>query len=238
VVGYAQDATTCCKFFGFIRYSDGNTKTYLFPHASLTLLTKRNALGVTAGSYAGALDGLVLSGSSTATVDYPGASGTMLQGINDQHTMVGIFTFADFSVPYDGFKLKDGVFTTLHYPGSMTTNPTSISNNRVIVGWYRNPIHRRSQGFLLANGVYKTLDTPKATSGDVDGTFLNDINGAGVIVGTYDFIARGSRNTSGFIYIKGTFKDVRVPKFTYSRVEGINWHSVVSVPLRPSGCRS
>jgi predicted choloylglycine hydrolase len=47
-------------------------------------------------------------------------------------------------------------------------------------------------------------------------------NGAGVIVGTYDFIAEGSRNTSGFIYIKGTFKDVKLPKFTYSRVEGIN----------------
>jgi hypothetical protein len=84
------------------------------------------------------------------------------------------------------------------------------------------PIHRRYQGFLLANLVYKTLDNPKATSGDVDGTFLNDINGAGAIVGTYDFIARGSRNASGFIYIKDTFKDVKVPKFTYSRVEGIN----------------
>jgi hypothetical protein len=147
----------------------------------------------------------------------------MLLGINDRHTMVGLFTFGDFSSPYDGFKLKDGVFTTLHYPGSMTTNPTSISNNGVIVGWYRNAIHRRYQGFLLANGVYKTLDNPKATSGDVDGTFLNDINGAGVIVGTYDFFsAGGSLNTSGFIYIKGTFKDVKVPNFTYSRVEGIN----------------
>ena len=222
VVGYAQDATSCCKFFGFIRYSNGNTKTYLFPHTSLTLLSKRNALGVTVGSYAGAPDGLVLSGSSTATVDYPGASATMLQGINDQNTMVGIFTFTDFTFYYDGFQLKDGVFTTLHYPGSMTTSATSISDKGVIVGWYRNPIQRRNQGFLLANGVYKTLDNPKATSGDVDGTYLNDINSAGVIVGTYNSVVSHTTNISGFIYIKGTFKDIKVPKFAYSRVEGIN----------------
>jgi hypothetical protein len=128
VVGNFQDAATCCDEFGFIRDSNGTLKTYTFDHSTQTILTKRNALGVTVAWYAGAPDGLVLSGSSTATVDYPGASETMLLGINDRHTMVGLFTFGDFSSPYDGFKLKDGVFTTLHYPGSMTTNPTKLAS--------------------------------------------------------------------------------------------------------------
>jgi hypothetical protein len=161
VVGYAQDATTCCDEFGFIRYSNGTLKTYKFPHASQTQLAKRNALGVTVGWYAGAPDGLVLSGSSTATVDYPGASATALLGINYRHTIVGVFTFGDFSLPYDGFKLKDGVFTTLHYPGSMTTNPTSISNNGVIVGWYRTLSTAGIKGSYWRTSYTRHSTTPK-----------------------------------------------------------------------------
>src|SRR5439155_1116209 len=183
VVGYGQssDASTA---LGFIRYANGAFKTYVAPNASRTYLTRRNALGVTVGWYAEASPsqnnhGLVLSGSSTATVNYPGANESILLGINYWHTMVGIFTFGDFSLPYDGFKLKNGVFTTLHYPGSVTTNPSSISDKGVIAGWYQNGGYHKYHGFTLANSVYKTLDHPKA----VYATFLNDINCSGVIRG-------------------------------------------------------
>lgn len=54
--------------------------------------------------------------------------------------MVGIFnTGGDFSQPYDGFKMwKNGSVTTIAYPGAMMTNPMSISDTGVIVGWYVN----------------------------------------------------------------------------------------------------
>ena len=224
VVGYGQssDASTAV---GFIRYANGAFKTYAAPNASRTYLTRRNALGVTVGWYAASANqnarGLVLSGSNTATVNYPGANESILLGINYWHTMVGIFTFGDFSLPYDGFKLKNGVFTTLHYPGSVTTNPSSISDKGVIAGWYQNSGYHKYHGFTLANGIYKTLDHPKA----VYGTFLNDINGSGVIPGIY---VDGSSQGHPFIYINGSFKDVHGPNIQVLSVDGINGYGYVT----------
>ena len=85
VVGYGQssDASTA---LGFIRYSNGAFKTYAAPNASRTYLTRRNALGVTVGWYTASANqnarGLVLSGSNTATVNYPGANESILLGIH------------------------------------------------------------------------------------------------------------------------------------------------------------
>jgi hypothetical protein len=221
VVGDTQssDGSTV---LGFIRYSNGAIKTYSFPNSSETRLTKRNAPGVTVGFW-GPTDyhGIVLSGSSVATVNYPGAEDTVLLGINYWGTMVGIFSSTTFYTPYDGFKLKNGVFTTLHYPGSASTNPTSISDKGVIAGWYQNGGYHKYHGFTLANGVYKTFDHPKA----VYGTFLNDINGSGTMVGKY---VDGSFQYHGFIYINGVFKNVIGLNVQISSVEGINGYGYVT----------
>jgi hypothetical protein len=98
----------------------------------------------------------------------------------------------------------------------MQTNPAAISDTGVIVGWYvpgffdtqAFPYH----GFVLANGVYKTVNYPKAFR-----TVLNDINASGVIVGTT------SSGGYGFIYTNGTFKFVKGPnKVQVFAVDGIN----------------
>lgn len=72
---------------GFIRYSDGSIKTYVYPSSVWTSFSRRNSQGVTVGSYGDSsydnyIHGFVLSGSSTATVNYPGALNTNLTGIN------------------------------------------------------------------------------------------------------------------------------------------------------------
>jgi len=99
----------------------------------------------------------------------------------------------------------------------------------VLVGYYNfysfNGHHYPNHGFTLANGVYKTLDNPKASLTANNGTVLNDINGSGTIVGT----CRGSDNLDhGFICINGTFKDVKVPNFPASRVTGINGYGYIT----------
>ncbi len=71
-------------------------------------------------------------------------------------------------------------------------------------------------GFVLANGVYKTVNYPKAFR-----TVLNDINASGVIVGSWD--------GGGFLYVNGTFKHVKGPNNVQVwTVNGINGYGYVT----------
>ena len=101
----------------------------------------------------------------------------------------------------------------------------SISDKGVIVGWYYDSQLGKFHGFTLANGVYTTVDNPNGTRG---GTQVYDINGSGVMVGRYNF-------DFGFIYINGTFKDVQVPNYQFSNVEGINGYGDIAGIAYQSG---
>jgi hypothetical protein len=210
--------------YGYVHYSNGTFSTYMAPNASNTYFTRRNAQGVTVGGYTDTTlaqhqHGLVMSGSNMVTVNHPGATDTWLSGINYWGTIVG--NYYDSSHPEGGaFKLKNGVFTPIFYPGSVSTIVTSISDKGVIVGRYHDAKAPYIHGFTLTNGVYSTLDNPNGSAPGGQGTTLNDINGSGVIVGSY-------APTSGFIYINGTFKYVSVPKYGFSAVDGINGYGYV-----------
>jgi hypothetical protein len=231
VVGYTAKSTgphgQSVKY-GYIHYSNGTFTTYMAPNASNTFFSRRNALGVTVGSYndttfASNTHGLVLSGSNSVTVDHPGATDSWLTGINYWGTIVG--NYYDPSHPEGGaFKLKNGVFTPISYPGSVSTIVASISDKGVIVGRYYDHNFPYLHGFTLTNGVYKTLDNPKGSGSGGHGTALLDINGSGVIVGTYTPQVGGD---VGFIYINGTFKEVAVPNYGLSPVYGINGYNYV-----------
>jgi len=208
---------------GFVRYSNGGVTTYKFPNATQTHFSKRNASGVTVGD----VDfnhGLIVSGFSAATIDYPGAPQTILTGINKWNTMVGTYQYnddADFGPEWTGFKMwKNGSFTIIAAPGAINTNPNSISDTGIVVGWYVSGSEAvpfapdPSHGFVLANGVYKTIDYPNAF-----GTSLNDINSAGVIVGSW-IDANGVGG--GFLFVNGKFKNVLGPHGETTAVNGIN----------------
>jgi len=87
VVGNTHNAGTSL-YPAFVRYPTGILNTYFAPNASATFFARRNSQGVTVGWYTDNASpiahnhGLVVSGSSMVTVDYPGASDTFLQGIN------------------------------------------------------------------------------------------------------------------------------------------------------------
>jgi hypothetical protein len=208
---------------GFNRYSNGSVTTYRFPNATQTHFSKRNTLGVTVGD----VDfnhGLIVNGSSATTVDYPGAPQTILSGINKWDTMVGSYQYnddADFGPEWTGFKMwKNGSFTPIGGPpGAINTNPTSISDTGTVVGSYEGSdiqpfTAHPSHGFVLANGVYKTLSYPNAFR-----TSLNDINSAGVIVGS-SIDANGVGG--GFLFVNGKFKNVLGPNGETTAVNGIN----------------
>jgi hypothetical protein len=76
-----------------------------------------------------------------------------------------------------------------------------------------------SHGFVLANGVYKTVSYPNA-----DSTSLNDVNSAGVIVGSWG----NSGGGGGFLYVNSKFKDVLTPSGGSTSVNGINDNGYVT----------
>jgi hypothetical protein len=223
VVGETYDRTQTTR--GFIRYSDGSVKTYAAVNSAFTRLSRRNAQGVTVGTYwdttsAHHYHGVVVHSSSTATVNYPGASDTFLNGINYWGSIVGMYY--DSAKNFHGFELKNGKFTKIDYPGATNTAPSSISDKGVIVGWYQTSASPHYHGFIFQNGVFKTLDNPKGIG---NGTNLADINSSGVIVGNY----WPNEVPQGFIYINGTFKDIVPPNSTYpATTSGINGYGYVT----------
>lgn len=141
-------------------------------------------------------------------------------------TIVG-FNFTDgHTYGNFGFKLKNGKFTRISSPGSISTYVSSISDKGVIVGSYTDS-QALTHGFVLENGVYTTVDNPKADLSE--GTGLTDINSSGVIVGTYySPNSNGSAISYSFIYINGVFKDIVPPNGNYTFVMGINGYGYVT----------
>jgi hypothetical protein len=224
-------ASTGAGSRGFVRYSNGGFQAFAAPKASDTLFTRRNALGVTVGWYIDTTSvprhhGVVVSGSSMVTVNYPGATDTVLTGINYWGSIVGYFSKDSYNT-FDGFELKNGVFTRIHYPGSTQTFPVSISDKGIIIGTYSlSTTTAVLHGFVLANGAYTTFDHPKTLGLSVARTRLFDINGSGTIVGAYD-IPPFPDNGLPFIYTNGIFKDITVPNSQDPIVLGINGYGYV-----------
>ena len=233
VVGSATESggtTGLPPVSGYIRWANGGVQKYKFPGATETRFYKRNAAGVTVGD----VDfnhGLIVTGSSATTIDYPGAPQTILTGINKWNSMVGTYQYnddADFGPEWTGFKMwKNGTFTPIDAPGAINTNPTSINDTGIVVGWYESSAEAvpfaadPSHGFVFANGVYKTVSYPNAFR-----TSLNDINSAGVIVGSW--VNSDTGKGGGFLFVNGTIKDVLTPGGASTEVNGINDNGYVT----------
>jgi probable HAF family extracellular repeat protein len=116
----------------------------------------------------------------------PGATSTVVFGINDHSQLVG--QYFDL-VRGHGFLLSGGAYTTLDVPGATFTGLYGINNAGQIVGYYVDG--NRAHGFLFSAGSYTTIDVPGATFTDITG-----INDAGQIVGYY---GDANGNQHGFL---------------------------------------
>ena len=79
------------------------------------------------------------------TIDFPGASFTSGQGINDRGDIVGRWDSAGVS---HGFLLSGGSFTTIDFPGAGFTSLLKINSPGEIVGFYT--VAGVSHGLLLS----------------------------------------------------------------------------------------
>jgi len=209
-------------FRGFIHFSNGTVRLFTAPHSSSTSLRDRNDAGVNIGNFFDTTtqkaEGFVLNGSSFVSVSHPNAPrGTNLTRINKFGSIVGAW-FDSAGSPH-GFKLINGTFQSIMFPGSIQTLPNGINDNGVIVGWYTKP-NTTLFGFVFKNGVYTTLNFPHPGATDLRG-----ISNAGVIVGVSGEIEQGQ----SFMRLpNGAFELINVPNAFATDVTGISAGGIIT----------
>jgi hypothetical protein len=138
----------------------------------------------------------------------------MPSGVNDGGVIVGTYILS--SNASHGFKLQSGTFTAIDFPGAVgSSGAVGINNSGTIVGNYGN-----SQGYVLSNGAFKTLDAPQLNSGEPIDTEITGISNLGWITGrvfTGDF-------WRGFWYVNGEFDFVQQPFALDNIVSASNGH--------------
>ncbi len=214
VVGEYLDSATS-RVRGF-RWNNGSIMKYLYPNAASTIFYGNNDLGAIAGSYsASRTHGFILYKGTTYAVDFPNAAETEAMGINNSGVIVGTyFTNTNFTNASGFFRNSSG-YHKLVVPGASATFARAISNSGVIAGFFIDG-SGNTHGFTYANGTFKTIDFPGATSTEVHG-----INKYGTLVGLYRTSSTGA--PTGFTrYNTGTFAPYKYPGATSTTLDGIN----------------
>jgi len=134
-----------------------------------------------------------------ASISFPGASVTNVNGINNANVIVGsYFDSRDF---VHGFVYRAGKYTAVNFPGSTMTEVLGVNDYGDIVGMYQLPGTLNFHGFLRHGNEFASIDDPAAKIG----TMAFGIDNAGTIVGSYD-------NAHGFIYENGKFRTLDAPQ--------------------------
>ncbi|MGO9948891.1 MAG: hypothetical protein ACLPWG_18810 [Steroidobacteraceae bacterium] len=114
--------------------------------------------------------------------DIPGATSYFVAAVNDEGLVAGSWTAADGSAI--GFiRAPDGHITTPIVDPDDNTRTTvlrAVNDEGVIAGFYGANV---SNGFLLTEGKFRTVDFPGAVS-----TLLRGINNLGDVSGTYSIV--------------------------------------------------
>jgi len=78
--------------------------------------------------------GYLQTGSIYSIIDFPNASQTGCEGINNSGQVVG--GYVDHAGISHGFTLISAAYTTLDFPGATISSPIGINDSGQIVGWY------------------------------------------------------------------------------------------------------
>jgi len=160
---------------------------------------------------------LALAQGTYTQIDYPGAVGTSVIGINTAGDIVG--QYADSSQVYHGFLLSMGVYTTIDYPGVSYTILYGINDLGQIVGG-GGPGYS-ANGFLydVQAQTFTTLSCPVRNSVEMDPYAINN---AGTITGFVVVQRQNSNFPIGFELSGSTCRKVLPQGFPYSGLGGIN----------------
>jgi hypothetical protein len=151
---------------------DGKFHLIVVPHSVSTVAVDINDKGDIVGNVTtndGVAKGFLLHNGTFHLFRFPGAAETNVTGINRDGTIIGNYLA---TLPFDarteavnppthGFMVKNGVFTTLDFPGAQNTFPTRINNEGEIIGFFEGP--DLAHGFSFQGGKFKALNDPPNT---------------------------------------------------------------------------
>jgi hypothetical protein len=193
IVGYRYNGYWSGLGYGFMRNPSGSVLDIHYPGSwsAWTFPYSINNNGQIVGNYHdnAHYHGFLLDANGNySTIDPPGSTETVSNGINDIGQIVG--TFRDYR-RHGYLREPNGNFVTFDYPGSTETRAYGINNKSEIVGYYVDS--SGTHGFLRSpSGVFTSTDYPGALT-----TVIHGINDSSEICGMYD--ADGI--TSGFLAI-------------------------------------
>jgi len=222
---------------GFI-YDNGVFTYFDYPNAESTFGQGINDSDIVVGSadFSGGLivHGFFYDGQVFTQFDVPGQPQTFPYGINNAGYVVG--SAGDAGSQVKGFRLQNGVYKTITFPGQALIDTASGINNLGQIAGYT--INGTPESAYLYNGTFKQIDYPKAPNE----SRAQGINDSGVAVGIY-FIGGGCY---GYAYKNGKYLSFDYPGAICTGANGINnagqvvgqyllpdfsWHGFVTSPI-------
>jgi hypothetical protein len=209
---------------GFTLTKGGVFTSFDPPGSTLTSPNFISPQGEIVGSYldaSGVSHGFVLNGGKYTTVDFSGAPGTTLTGLNPSGEMSG-FSCSDPACGNTGAPntshsfvvSKRGVFTSFDPPGAISSNASTVNPAGAVVGAYTDNAGN-GHGYLFDHGKFTTIDFPGAIF-----TFAGGGNAEGDIIGVYIDTAGVGHS---FLLSKGVFTSFDPPGTVgFSDATGIN----------------
>ncbi len=164
--------------------------------------------------------GFILDGGQYTTLDFPGAAGTNLTGINPSGELSGFYcsdpacgTTGKATTNHSFVVSKKGAFTSFDPPGAVSSTASTVNPSGAVVGAYTDS-GGKTHGYLLYHGTFATIDFPGAIF-----TFAGGNNPEGDIIGAY---TDSANVTHSFLLSNGVFTSFDPPGAIFSDASGIN----------------
>ena len=159
----------------------------------------------------GSAIGVLVNGTTSTNISYPGSVATNLYAINNSGELVGLY-FPPSQSTGTFFTYKSGTYTPFDYPANSGAYAPSVGTDGTIGGSYRND-SGLIVGFLLHNSIYTTVSFPGATA-----TYVNAVGPGDEAVGQFN---DGSTN-HGFIYRNGKYHQIDYPGSSATVIDHVN----------------
>jgi hypothetical protein len=222
VTGFYNDPSGAT--ISFVRFRDGRFSPPLIEpndDSSFTQARSLNRDRVVCGYYlnAGFFHGFFFTANAYTEYDVPGATNTVITGINDAGDFAGEFTTPTSS--FVAYSNIGGTVAAISIPGAMTSTCFAINSADEIVGDYTDAsslIH----GFYQdpSGGLVFPIDPPGATS-----TFPFGISNRSVIVGR--FVDSSGLGHGFLLRLPGEYVQFDYPGAVFTSLNGINSHGLL-----------
>lgn len=192
---------------GFLLFQGRFTK-FMFPGSISTTVSDMSRNGIIIGTYT-SKDGkghvYMVHAGGFRTITIPGHPNAdiMVSGVNSNGDVVGNFS-TDQRATFPGFLLHNGKVTILSFPGALVTQPTSINDQGVVVGFLSLSINS-NPAFMWKDGVFSNINPPDSIPEGF--TFPTKISNSGVVVGNY----APESGASTFVLDHGTYTKLDPP---------------------------